>query len=423
LVVVAFAHRRRLIVSFRLCPKQVPARKDIAVGQPFATPEKINVLWFLPTHGDGRYLGTSVGGRATDLGYLRQIAQAADRLGYYGVLLPTGRSCEDPWIVASALAPLTEKLRFLVAVRPGLLSPSVAARMTATLDRLSGGRLLVNVVTGGDPVENKGDGIFLDHAERYEITREFLTAYKGLLAGETVNYNGGHIRIEDGRLLYLPVQAPHPPLYFGGSSDVGIDVAAETVDKYLSWGEPPALVAEKIAKARAAAERRGRVLSFGIRLHVIVRDTAKEAWAAADDLIRYLDNDTIEKAQAIFARMDSVGQSRMAALHGGRRDKLEVSPNLWAGVGLVRGGAGTALVGDPETVAARMEEYRALGVDTFILSGYPHLEEAYRFAELVMPRLPLAHGAAAQPVSVNTGPFGETIANDIRPAARQAAAS
>jgi alkanesulfonate monooxygenase len=382
---------------------------------------KLNVLWFLPTHGDGRYLGTTIGGRATDLGYLRQIAEAADRLGYYGVLLPTGKSCEDSWIVASALLTATEKLRFLVAVRPGLQPPSVAARMTATLDRLSGGRLLINVVTGGDPVENKGDGIFLSHAERYEITREFLAIYRRLLAGETVTVKGKHLGIEDGQLLFPPTKAGGPDLYFGGSSDEAIDVAAESVEKYLTWGEPPALVAEKIAKVRVAAEKRGRKVSFGIRLHVIVRETTKEAWKAADELIQHVDQETIHKAQAVFARMDSVGQARMAALHGGRRDKLEVSPNLWAGVGLVRGGAGTALVGDPATVAARMEEYAAIGIDTFILSGYPHLEEAYRFAELDFPRLPLSHGPAAARLSVNTGPFGETIANDIRPSARQVA--
>jgi alkanesulfonate monooxygenase len=384
-------------------------------------PDQVNVLWFLPTHGDGRYLGTAIGGRATDLSYLRQIAEAADRLGYFGVLLPTGKSCEDSWIVASALLTATEQLRFLVAVRPGLQPPTVAARMTATLDRLSGGRLLINVVTGGDPVENKGDGIFLSHAERYEITEEFLHVYKALLAGETVNTSGKHIRIESGQLLFPPVQAPHPPLYFGGSSAEAIDVAAGTIDKYLTWGEPPAAVAEKIAAVRAAAQKRGRKVSFGIRLHVIVRETAKEAWDAADSLIRYVDDQTVAKAQAIFARMDSVGQSRMAALHGGQRDKLEVSPNLWAGVGLVRGGAGTALVGDPATVAARMEEYREIGIDTFILSGYPHLEEAYRFAELCFPLLPLAHRHDAAAFSVNTGPFGETIANDIRPAHRAAA--
>jgi len=388
-----------------------------------APAQSANVLWFLPTHGDGRYLGTATGGRQTDFAYLRQIAQAADTLGYYGVLLPTGRSCEDSWIVASAVAPLTQNLRYLVAVRPGLQSPTLAARMTATLDRISNGRLLVNVVTGGDPVENAGDGIFLSHDERYEVTREFLSVYSALLRGETVRHEGKHIRIEDGQLLYPSTQAGGPPLYFGGSSPAAIDVAAETIDKYLTWGEPPAAVAEKIATVSAAAKAAGRKLSFGIRLHVIVRETEAEAWAAADKLISHLDDATIAKSQQIFARMDSEGQRRMSALHGGNRDKLEISPNLWAGVGLVRGGAGTALVGSPEQVADRIKEYMALGIDSFILSGYPHLEEAYRFAELVFPLLPLNHGKPVINGIVNNGPFGETIANDAKPEQKRAASS
>ena len=374
-----------------------------------------NILWFLPTHGDGRYLGTSIGGRDVNFNYLRQVAQAADQLGYFGVLLPTGRSCEDSWIVASSVAPFTERLRYLVAVRPGLQSPTVAARMTATLDRITNGRLLINVVTGGDPVENKGDGIFLDHDARYAVTREFVSVYSDLLAGKTVDFQGEHMRIEDGRLLFEPVQSPRPPLYFGGSSDAGIDVAVDHVEKYLTWGEPPAQVAEKVARVKAVAGKRGRQLSFGIRLHVIVRETNEAAWAAADDLIKHFTDDTIASAQKIFARMDSVGQQRMGQLHGGRRDKLEISPNLWAGVGLVRGGAGTALVGDPQTVAARIKEYQDVGVDTFIMSGYPHLEEAYRFAELVFPLLSLNKNDGAAPLRVNTGPFGETIANEHRP--------
>src|SRR6476620_9686440 len=173
-----------------------------------------NILWFLPTHGDGRYLGTSIGGREVNFNYLRQIAQAADQLGYYGVLLPTGRSCEDSWVVASAVAPWTERLRYLVAVRPGLQSPAVAARMTATLDRVSNGRLLINVVTGGDPIENKGDGIFLSHDERYEVTREFLAVYKGLLAGQRVDFSGRHIKVEDARLLFQPTHTRGPALSF-----------------------------------------------------------------------------------------------------------------------------------------------------------------------------------------------------------------
>jgi alkanesulfonate monooxygenase len=377
--------------------------------------QKANVLWFLPTHGEGRYLGTSIGARAADFKYLRQVAQAADDLGYYGVLLPTGRSCEDSWVIASAIAPHTENLKYLVAARPGLTSVTVAARMAATLDRVSNGRLLINVVTGGDPIENKGDGLFLGHSERYEVTQEFLDIFKRLIAGETVNYAGKHITVEDARVLFPATQPGGLPLYFGGSSPAGIEVAASTVDKYLTWGEPPADVAEKVKHVRAAARAKGRELTFGIRLHVIVRETNEEAWRAADKLISHVSDDTIAAAQKIFARMDSVGQQRMSSLHGGDRNKLEVSPNLWAGVGLVRGGAGTALVGDPETVAARIKEYIDIGVDTFILSGYPHLEEAYRFAELVFPLLPLSHGKATYTAKVNTGPFGETIANDILP--------
>ncbi|WP_367183164.1 FMNH2-dependent alkanesulfonate monooxygenase [Cypionkella sp.] len=375
----------------------------------------MNVLWFIPTHGESRYLGTSDGARQVDLAYLTQVAKAADSLGFYGVLLPTGRSCEDSWVVASALVPQTERLRFLVAVRPGLQSPTLAARMTATLDRISGGRLLINIVTGGDPAENKGDGINLPHSERYEITDEFLGIYRALLRGETVEHTGKHFQIADGRLIYPPSQKPYPPLYFGGSSDEGFKVGAKHIDKYLTWGEPPAQVAEKIAVMRRHAEAEGREVSYGIRLHVIVRETTAEAWAAADKLISKLDDHTIAEAQKVFARMDSVGQARMTALHGGRRDRLEISPNLWAGVGLVRGGAGTALVGDADTVAERIDEYRRIGVDSFIFSGYPHLEEAYSFGELVLPKLPLAHPLPRRDLVVNTGPFGETIAGDHKP--------
>lgn len=377
--------------------------------------DNINVFWFLPTHGDGRYLGTTEGGRPVDLPYLQQVALAADHLGYYGVLIPTGKSCEDSWLVASALAPITKKLRYLVAVRPGLQPPTLAARMAATLDRLSEGRLLINVVTGGDPVENKGDGIFLTHAERYQVTREFLEVYSRLLKGEKVDYQGEHIHVEGAEVLFPPVQQDGPPLYFGGSSDEAIDVAANQIDTYLTWGEPVEQVKAKLEVVRKRAAERGRTLDYGIRLHVIVRETEEEAWAAADRLIAHLDEDTIAAAQKIFARMDSTGQARMSALHGGSRDGLRIAPNLWAGVGLVRGGAGTALVGSPQQVADRIREYQALGIKNFIFSGYPHLEEAHRFAELVMPLLPLASNAEKKQRTVNTGPFGETIGGDRRP--------
>ncbi len=374
----------------------------------------MEVFWFLPTHGDGRYLGSAEQARLVSYSYLRQIAQAADELGFHGVLLPTGRSCEEAWVVASTLVPVTTKLKFLVAIRPGIMSPTAAARMAATFDRLSDGRLLINVVTGGDPDEAIGDGMFLSHDQRYEVTDEFLQVWREAVAGRSISLLGKHVRVENARVLYPAVQKPHPPLYFGGSSKVAYGLAARQVDVYLTWGEPPQQVEEKIQTVRRLAEKEGRELRFGIRLHVIVRETERAAWDAAEDLIRYLDDDTIAKAQKAFARFDSEGQRRMAQLHSGSRDKLEVSPNLWAGVGLVRGGAGTALVGDPATVAKRMQEYADLGVETFILSGYPHLEEAYRVADLLFPHLPVPIKSAT-PFGNVTGPFGELVANEYTP--------
>lgn len=381
----------------------------------------MKVFWFIPTHGDSRYLGTAEGAREVNLNYLKQVAQAADTLGYEGVLIPTGRSCEDPWVVASALLAVTQRLKFLVAVRPGLHQPSLAARMAATFDRLSGGRLLINLVTGGDQTELEGDGVFLDHASRYEQSAEFIRIWREVIsrshAGESYDFEGKHLSVKGAKLLYPPLQTPYPPVYFGGSSPAAHDLAAEQVDTYLTWGEPPAEVAKKVADVRARAAKLGRTVKFGIRLHVIVRETEDKAWQAAQDLISRVDDDTVIRAQAAFSKMDSEGQRRMAALHAGKRrtrEDLEISPNLWAGVGLVRGGAGTALVGDPKTVAARIQEYADLGLDTFVLSGYPHLEEAYRFAELVFPLLPRALQDKL-PGRALSGPFGEVVANNYLP--------
>ena len=380
----------------------------------------MNVFWFLPIHGDGHYLGTQHGARAVDHHYLKQIAQAADELGYGGVLIPTGRSCEDSWIVAASLIPVTRRLKFLVALRPSTISPTVSARQAATLDRLSEGRLLVNIVAGGDASDLEGDGTFLSHDERYEHAREFIDIWTRLMAGEEVNHEGKHLKVKGARLLFPPVQKPHPPLYFGGSSDAAHDLAAEKVELYLTWGEPPAEVEKKFADVRKRAAKLGRKVKFGVRLHVIARETNDQAWAAADELIKYLDDDTIAKAQSAFSGMDSEGQRRMRALHGGSRANLEISPNLWAGVGLARGGAGTALVGDGETIARRLKEYEALGAETFVLSGYPHLEEAYRFAELVFPHIGIQAPSRLQNANL-VSPFGEVLGDAHVPAPLRAA--
>jgi len=391
----------------------------------------MKILWFIPTHGDSRYLGTSKGARLGSFDYFKQVAIAADSLGYEGVLLPTGRSCEDSWVLAASLIDVTRRLKFLIALRPGLVQPAQSARMAATFDRLSGGRLLVNLVTGGDREELEGDGLFLPHEQRYEQSTEFLTIWRELLArshdARPFDFEGQHLQVKGAKLMYPPVNRPYPPIFFGGSSEEAHELAAQQLDTYLTWGEPPAAVAAKVADIRQRAAKYGRTLTFGIRLHVIVRETEDDAWRAAAELVSQLDDDNIAAAQKKFAKMDSVGQRRMAELNKGQlnksnvREGLEVSPNLWAGVGLVRGGAGTALVGNPQQVADRIQEYAALGLDNFILSGYPHLDEAHRFAELVFPLLPLnlRERLSGQ---VLTGPFGEVVANHYAPAAVRAAA-
>jgi alkanesulfonate monooxygenase len=354
--------------------------------------------WFLPTNGDSRTdlsLGNAVGvagsrvveggtERVPTIGYIGQIARSAEQLGFTGALTPVSSWCEDAWIMSAGLSQVTERFKFLVALRPGLLSPTLAAHMTATFQRISGGRLLLNIVTGGDDAEQQRFGDHLGKAARYRRAGEFLPILRELWTGATVDFAGEFIDVRGARII--PAQI-WPDVYLGGSSAGAVDVAARYADVYLTWGEPPGDVAAKLDGVRAAAKAAGRELRFGIRLHVIARDTAAEAWAQAQRLLDGLDPAAIERAQEIQRASGSEGQRRMVALHGGRTDALEVSPNLWAGVGLVRGGAGTALVGSHKEVADRIEEYHGLGIDEFILSGYPHLEEAYQVGEGVLPVL------------------------------------
>ncbi|GIF12155.1 LLM class flavin-dependent oxidoreductase [Actinoplanes teichomyceticus] len=351
--------------------------------------------WFLPTTGDSRSIVgvDDRGGRSThtdgaalrepDIDYLVDVARAAERNGFSGVLTPTGTWCEDAWLTTAAIARETSTLRFLVAFRPGSLSPTLAAQMAATFQRLSRGRLMLNIVTGSDAAEQRRFGDWLDKDSRYARTDEFLTVLRGAWQGP-FDFQGEHYRVAG---AFAPRRFDPPPVYFGGSSEPALTVAARHADVYLTWGEPPAAVAEKIAAVRKRADEAGRPVRFGIRLHVITRDTAAAAWAQAHAMLDALTPEQIEKAQSSLRAAESVGQQRMLALHGGTRDGLEIYPNLWAGVGLVRPGAGTALVGSHQEVADRIAEYHELGVDEFILSGYPHLEEVWHAGEGLIPEL------------------------------------
>ena len=358
----------------------------------------VTLHWFLPTNGDSRSdlsLGNAVGAagsrvhygsdqRFPGIGYMSLIAGAAEQLGFSAALTPTSSWCEDAWVMTAALSQLTRTFKFLVAFRPGLQSPTVAAQAAATFQRVSGGRLLLNLVTGGDDVEQRRFGDHLGKTARYARAGEFMQIFRSLWSGEQVDFTGEHFDVRGARIVPDPVW---PEVYLGGSSSPALDIAAAHADVYLTWGEPPDAVQEKLDRVRERAQAVGRALRFGIRLHVITRETSSEAWSQAQQLLDGLDSDAIERAQAIQRASQSEGQRRMVALHNGSTEALEVSPNLWAGIGLVRGGAGTALVGSHEEVAERIAEYHDLGIDEFILSGYPHLEEAYQVGEGVMPIL------------------------------------
>lgn len=340
----------------------------------------------------GQGVGSAAQFRPPTIDYLAQVAHTAESLGFTGVLTPTGTWCEDAWLTTSALIRETERLKFLVAFRPGSIHPTLAAQMASTYQRISGGRLLLNIVSGGEPAEQRrfGDPASYGSAERYARTDEFLTVLRGAWREEGIDFAGDFYDVTDARVRDVP--DPLPKLYFGGSSGPAGPVAAKHVDVYLTWGEPPSDVAEKLDRMRHLAKEQGRSLRFGIRLHTISRDTSEAAWAVAGQMLTELDPADIAKAQEALAASQSVGQQRMRALHDDHTSytdphQLEVHPGLWSGVGLVRGGAGTALVGSHEEVASLIAEYAALGIDEFVLSGYPHVEEAYWFAEGVKPVL------------------------------------
>jgi alkanesulfonate monooxygenase len=348
--------------------------------------------WFLPTHGDGREIAGRTGGpavpgarREPDLDYLTQVALAADRFGFTGMLTPFGLFCEDPWVIASALVAATRRVKFMIALRPGFVSPLLAAQTAATFQRISDSRLQLNIVTGGDADEQRRYGDWLDHDQRYERTGEFLEVFNRAWEGERFDFTGTHYRIAAGLLT-----RPHPvrpEIFLGGSSAAAHQVAAAHADVLLTWGEAPPAMKNFVARARELADAHGRELSFGTRFHVITRDTSEEAWAVAGQLVDGMDPERIRRAQERFRSTESEGQRRMAALHGGGTGGLEIHPNVWAGYGLVRPGVGTALVGSHEEVAERIEEYHELGMDHIILSAQPHLEEAYSVGEGVLPLL------------------------------------
>jgi alkanesulfonate monooxygenase len=343
---------------------------------------RIDFGWFLPTMGDSEIIGPPT--REPSAGYLVQVAKAAEDAGFTFALVPVGTTCQDAWISSAVVAARTERLRFLVAMRPGFVAPAVAAKMCNTFDQLTGGRILINIVTGGFPAELAADGDFTEHDERYERTKEFMQVVRRAWTEKRWDHEGKYFRVKGGNVFPRPFTQPHPPFYFGGASEAGKRVGAEEADVYLVWGEPLPMVRERLAEMRERAAALGRTLRFGMRIHVVVRETEEEAREAAERLISEIPESFQSMMDRHHAGGDSEGEKRQRQLVAASQD-LWLAPNLWTGIGKARLGVGTALVGSGENVARRLQEYAGEGIDTFILSGYPHLEEAQRFGKYVMP--------------------------------------
>ncbi len=345
--------------------------------------------WFLPTgrYGDGRTINARVPERPPTVEYVTEVARAAEAAGFVNLLVPTGSHCLDAWIITLAVAQRTERIKFCVAFRPGLTSPVFTAQQANTYDAVTGGRLTVNVVTGSTPLDQKRYGDHLAHAERYARTDEFLDVVKALWASEEpVSYEGTYYRIEDAALYARAVSKPHPAIYLGGSSEAGRRVGAKHADVHMMWAVAPDQVAEDAADMRRRAQAAGRDdLRFGLRLHVLCRESKKEARRAAEALIEEsaLENTRVWADQRNHS--ESEGQRRMNELYEGGSPWL--TETLWMGVNKVRSGAAAMLVGDPDMVAAALREYVEIGARSFILSGWPHLEEAEIFGREVMPLL------------------------------------
>lgn len=337
---------------------------------------------------DYEFLGVPDPALQSSWPHCRDITVAADRLGYDNVLLPSGYALGiDSVAFASAVAPLIEQMRLLVAVRCGELVVAQLARQLATLDHLLGGRLTINIISSDLPGET------LDSGPRYQRTREYMAVLRSLLNGEAVDFHGGFVD--------LAVEAPRiaaegrgcPPFYFGGFSPDAKQTAAEQADVFLTWPDTVDAVQATVEEMTALADAEHRTLRYGLRTHVIVRETEAEAMDAARALVSRLDDDIGATIRSRSLDTASAGVNRQTELRESADGDGFAEPNLWTGIGRARSGAGAAIVGDPDQVRAKLEAYRSIGIDAFILSGYPHLPECERFARLVLddyPHAPLA---------------------------------
>ncbi|HLH22412.1 MAG TPA: LLM class flavin-dependent oxidoreductase [Chloroflexota bacterium] len=351
--------------------------------------------WFVPIDGDGAYIGTVRAEREPTFAYLQEVVRTAEAEGYYSLLIPTRFSnglfdecapLAETWTTATALLAVTHRIRLLIAVRPGFISPGLFAQMAATLDQLSQGRADLNIVPGGIAGDFERLGEVSDHAYRYDRADEFIAACQALWAKpEPVAFTGKHITLKGA------VVSPSPNggglrMYLGGASDSALALAGRRADVFLAWIQPLEAMAALLARARAQYAAAGRAPRFGLRTHLVVRDSEEAAWAAADELLSQAAGAVKAQRQAAFAGTPMVGQQAQARAYTDHR----AGRHLWNGISTVRVNCGTAIVGTPQQVATELLAYWRLGIDEFIVSGYPHVEECRRVASDVLPLLAAA---------------------------------
>lgn len=371
----------------------------------------IDVFWRIPTHGepsshrsrsphrgdwypgdDSRaQIGLAGGGDDgfSNIDYLAEIAHAAEISGFQGGLIPSFPMTDEPWVISSLLARETSTFRFMIPFQPGFLNPVVAARMTASLQRATGGRALFNVITGGGGPQQLWWGDSATHDDRYGRTTEFLDVLKGVWGGGSFSYDGKFYQVEDGGLPEPLSKEDYPEIYFSGSSDAALSSASKHADYYLSWLEPTAQLREKFDRVKERTALLGRKIKCAIRVDIIARPTEEEAWAEVRRGFDGLSKEALDRFQNGDGS-DSVGAARQRSNRPATLNSykdLIIEPNVWSGFSLLRGGQTNGIVGSYEQVAERLDDLVRLGADAFILASTPHLEEAYRVGEEVLPLL------------------------------------
>lgn len=369
--------------------------------------EGAEVAWFAPLcNGDDEFLSRHDFRYKSNWSNTSNVLLTADRLGYRNILCPSSYQVgQDVWTFASAVAPLTQQINILTAIRCGELHPPMLARSIATLDHMLRGRLTINIISSNMPGEE------LESAARYQRSREVIEILKQCWTQEHIDFKGAFYNLQ------LPTTEPVRPyqqnggplLYFGGYSPPGVDLCAEHCDVYLMWPETEDKLQQLMHNMSDKAASYGREVDFGLRVHVIVRETEKEARAAARRLMTYVDDQRGEEIRLRAQDGKSYGVSRQTAVREQADDEGFVEDYLWTGIGRARSGCGAAIVGDPDQVLGKIQRYMDMGIRAFIFSGYPHLDECNLFGHYVLPRIktfsmPVVQGR--QPVRMPGTPLG-----------------